>query len=619
MGVWILTLEPVTGQNLSRVEFSTSEQLLQFSPKEWLKSLDSKKHIHEMKWPVDSTYWVVQLTEYETQRKPIWLNSAGYRKQIEKNALRCFHLATINGQSVSGVICLTNDQMLGSWTCGDNTWDIEPIGILNNPMSKDAYRMYKEDLAGKIQSSCGVKHTAHSPEVIPHVSFQEAPCIILDIALAADKAVVERHGSIDKAALWMLSILNAVQANYDDEFNSVIEFEVSEIYVAGSTQDDPWNGISTIDEHLEKLRSWAEAGGFAAPYSVATAWTGKSYGVYGLAYVGSVCTPQRYNVCSDIGGSIDFLRTMQAHELGHCLNAIHDGGGNYIMSATLNNSKTWSPQSKNSINSFIKNLACVGICSEGLPPIAQFTADKIALCEGGAVRFSNTSERYPNEWFWEFPGANPSTSTSQNPIVQYPKSGIFDVKLTVSNAFGSDQLIRLSWIDVGAAPIAKFTMTIKDSLVTFSNESKNTDGWLWNFGDGFSATEENPKHIYASPGKYVAQLCCYNVCDTNCTSLQIQILSPLQVNFSCNTSNACAPANLKMINQSKGADRYRWEFQGGQPAVSTQQDPKVSYTKKGLYSVALTAWKGKDSIRLWRKDYFLIKSPVECTRRPANK
>ncbi len=60
MGIWILTLEPVAGQNLSRVEFSTSEQLLQFSPKEWLKSLDSKKHIHEMKWPVDSSYWVVQ-------------------------------------------------------------------------------------------------------------------------------------------------------------------------------------------------------------------------------------------------------------------------------------------------------------------------------------------------------------------------------------------------------------------------------------------------------------------------------------------------------------------------------------------------------------------------------
>jgi PKD repeat protein len=45
-------------------------------------------------------------------------------------------------------------------------------------------------------------------------------------------------------------------------------------------------------------------------------------------------------------------------------------------------------------------------------------------------------------------GGSPSTSTSQNPTVTYNTSGLYTVKLRVSNSFGSDSLTKTSYIRV---------------------------------------------------------------------------------------------------------------------------------------------------------------------------
>ena len=77
------------------------------------------------------------------------------------------------------------------------------------------------------------------------------------------------------------------------------------------------------------------------------------------------------------------------------------------------------------------------------PPVARFKASDTITCNGSIV-FTDQSINTPTAWLWNF-GDN-QTSTSQNPTHQYTASGRYTVKLKVSNASGSDSLIKTNYI-----------------------------------------------------------------------------------------------------------------------------------------------------------------------------
>ncbi|MEP7265828.1 MAG: T9SS type A sorting domain-containing protein, partial [Bacteroidota bacterium] len=86
------------------------------------------------------------------------------------------------------------------------------------------------------------------------------------------------------------------------------------------------------------------------------------------------------------------------------------------------------------------------------PPQADFTADKIQICPGGTINFTDMStQAYPG-WQWIFPGGSPSASNLQNPSVVYNSPGTYDAQLIVQNAAGSDTLIRTLYINVSTPP-----------------------------------------------------------------------------------------------------------------------------------------------------------------------
>jgi len=49
-------------------------------------------------------------------------------------------------------------------------------------------------------------------------------------------------------------------------------------------------------------------------------------------------------------------------------------------------------------------------------------------------------------------------------------------------------------------------------LLTFNNESKGGDEWLWDFGDGETSALKNPSHTYKKPGVYSITLEAFNEC-----------------------------------------------------------------------------------------------------------
>ena len=112
---------------------------------------------------------------------------------------------------------------------------------------------------------------------------------------------------------------------------------------------------------------------------------------------------------------------------------------------------------------------------------------------------------------------------------------------------------------VDNAPVARFSAAVNDKQVTFSNAStddKGISGYYWNFGDGNSATSENPIHTYAADGNYSVTL---EVTDTagqtNQRSQTVKVTSVVGGECdgvaSWNASKAYRIGDLVEFNQAK--------------------------------------------------------------------
>lgn len=87
------------------------------------------------------------------------------------------------------------------------------------------------------------------------------------------------------------------------------------------------------------------------------------------------------------------------------------------------------------------------------PPVANFNADigtPIIIPVGGSVSFFDLSTNAPTAWVWNF-GGGAANQTVQNPTVTFNTVGIYTVTLTASNAYGSDQEIKVGYVQVVAA------------------------------------------------------------------------------------------------------------------------------------------------------------------------
>ncbi len=89
------------------------------------------------------------------------------------------------------------------------------------------------------------------------------------------------------------------------------------------------------------------------------------------------------------------------------------------------------------------------------PPVPDFVADQTTGCDTVCVNFTDLSTNTPLVWSWQFPGANPDTSSEQNPQnICYEQDGLYDVILTVTNDGGTDSIVKYSYISIVSVPNA---------------------------------------------------------------------------------------------------------------------------------------------------------------------
>ena len=155
---------------------------------------------------------------------------------------------------------------------------------------------------------------------------------------------------------------------------------------------------------------------------------------------------------------------------------------------------------------------------EVLPTIStNFNGDKTTIIVGESVAFTDLTTGEPDSWLWEFSGGIPTTSTSQNPIVEYSQPGSYSVQLTASNADHSDVELKTAFIQVLPQVTASFlvsdTVFIQESTINFTDNSQGEPTeWLWEFEGGTpsTSTEQNPTVSYAGSGVFSVTLTASN-------------------------------------------------------------------------------------------------------------
>ena len=85
----------------------------------------------------------------------------------------------------------------------------------------------------------------------------------------------------------------------------------------------------------------------------------------------------------------------------------------------------------------------------------------------------------------------------------------------------------------------------------------------------------------------------------------------LIVNFSFSSSDGCVGDQIRFTANGFGIDSWAWEFEGGEPATSTDPEPIVTFNNGGLFSVTLTGTgTNGESVSFTREDLILIDDPL---------
>ena len=237
-----------------------------------------------------------------------------------------------------------------------------------------------------------------------------------------------------------------------------------------------------------------------------------------------------------------------------------------------------------------------------VPPVANFSYSPLNPTDVDIITFNASSsydlDGYIVNYTWHFGDG----SIGYGKVIQhsYADDGIYYVSLVIKDDDGATTNITKDISISNVKPIANFEWHPEKptdlDMVAFKDLSVDADGYIvnytWDFGDGNTSYERNPKHKYAKNGIYEVKLTIKD--DDNATSSitkEIVILNiPPVANFSY---KPLQPTDIDMItfNASLSYDadgsivNYTWHF--GDGSIGYGKVVYHGYADDGIYNVSL--------------------------------
>jgi len=104
---------------------------------------------------------------------------------------------------------------------------------------------------------------------------------------------------------------------------------------------------------------------------------------------------------------------------------------------------------------------------------------------------------------------------------------------------------------------------------------------------------------------YASKTFSVQITDRQKTILNVPLYNGrLATNFTCDSTIIPVGATIHFIDQSAGHPQtWRWEFEGGSPGVSSNENPSVTYAQPGKFNVKLVITRPGSADSLIRQDY----------------
>ncbi|MEN9610595.1 MAG: hypothetical protein RLZZ628_1409, partial [Bacteroidota bacterium] len=180
----------------------------------------------------------------------------------------------------------------------------------------------------------------------------------------------------------------------------------------------------------------------------------------------------------------------------------------------------------------------------------------------------------------------------------------------VTNCAGTTLTSTVGTLSVLPAATAIFSFTTTGNTVTFNNQSTQAANYIWNFGDNTTSTAQNPTHTYTTQGRYEVALRAIGVgnCDTSRVTQIVLLNRPPIARFGASTTDTCVQATIQFSDSSSNnTAQWHWEFPGGTPATSNQQNPIVQYSTGNAYDVTLIVSNANGRDTMLRPQYIRVK------------
>lgn len=236
------------------------------------------------------------------------------------------------------------------------------------------------------------------------------------------------------------------------------------------------------------------------------------------------------------------------------------------------------------------------VINVGGVPNTDFVGSPLEVGVNEQVKFTDKTTNSPTSWTWNF--GDTAESVYQNPTHSYQLKGIYTVSLLTRNENGRDLEVKKSYVNVGMGPKAEFRPTISPyhmynvpKVVNFVDESEGLPtSWAWDFGDGATSSEQNPRHVYMNEGTYTVKLTVKNTFgeDTKVRTDLITVGGGAAVEFTADATTVAVGRTITFTDLSTmSPTSWAWEF--GDGTTGAGSNPDHAYHAVGVYDVTLTA------------------------------
>ncbi|MCZ7583754.1 MAG: PKD domain-containing protein [Deltaproteobacteria bacterium] len=152
---------------------------------------------------------------------------------------------------------------------------------------------------------------------------------------------------------------------------------------------------------------------------------------------------------------------------------------------------------------------------------------------------------------------------------------------------------------VVTAPAAAFMEDATSGTAPFTVRFTDTSsgyvtGWVWDFGDGGTSSQQHPDHQFTVVGTFTVALTASGGGVSN-TMTKPNLVSvtcpPPTADFSPSVHTGTAPLTVMFIDASTsytGCDIMAWAWDFGDGGSSSEQHPVHTFAAEGRYSIALT-------------------------------